>query len=63
MYLSGKHVREMYTPLNPTFYVEKLGFAWVYLFFFKLLIQNKDCGYSLELPRRGGSNMYLQSMF
>ena len=22
-----------------------------------------DCGYSLELPRRGGSNEYPQSMF
>ena len=25
--------------------------------------QNMDCGYSLEPPRRGGSNEYLQSMF
>ena len=25
--------------------------------------QNIDCGYSLEPPRRGGSNEYLQSMF
>ena len=25
--------------------------------------QNKDCGYSLEPPRRGGSNEYPQSMF
>ena len=25
--------------------------------------QNIDCGYSLELPRRGGSNEYPQSMF
>ena len=24
--------------------------------------QNIDCGYSLELPRRGGSNEYSQSM-
>ena len=24
--------------------------------------QNIDCGYSLELPRRGGSNEYPQSM-
>ena len=24
---------------------------------------NIDCGYSLELPRRGGSNEYPQSMF
>ena len=25
--------------------------------------QNIDCGYSLEPPRRGGSNKYPQSMF
>ena len=25
--------------------------------------QNMDCGYSLELPRRGGSNEYLQPVF
>ena len=30
---------------------------------FPILIQNKDCGYSLELPRRGGSNMHPQSIF
>ena len=34
----------------------------IYLFFL-LLLQNIDCGYSLELPHRGGSNMYPQSMF
>ena len=25
--------------------------------------QNKDCGYTLEPPHRGGSNEYPQSMF
>ena len=33
------------------------------LFFFHISAQNIDCGYSLEPPRRGGSNEYLQSMF
>ena len=51
---SGKHVREMYTPLKPHFYIVKLGFAGVYLFFL-FLLQNIYCGYSLEPPRRGGS--------
>ena len=32
-------------------------------FFFQIFAQNIDCGYSLEPPRRGGSNEYLQSMF
>ena len=30
---------------------------------FHIPAQNIDCGYSLEPPRRGGSNEYLQSMF
>ena len=57
-----KHVREMCTPLKPHFYIATLGYAGVYLFFL-FLLQNIDCGYSLEPPRRGGSNVYPQSMF
>ena len=49
-------------PLKPHFYIAKLGYAGVYLVFL-FLLQNIDCGYSLEPPRRGGSNVYLQSMF
>ena len=49
-------------PRIPHFYIEKLGYAGVYLFFL-FLLQNIDCGYSLEPPRRGGSNVYPQSMF
>ena len=30
---------------------------------FYISAQNIDCGYSLEPPRRGGSNEYSQSMF
>ena len=30
---------------------------------FLICAQNIDCGYSLEPPRRGGSNEYPQSMF
>ena len=30
---------------------------------FHISAQNIDCGYSLEPPRRGGSNVYPQSMF
>ena len=44
-----------------TFYIVKLGFAGLYLIFL-FLVQNIDCGYSLEPPRRGGSNVYPQSM-
>ena len=31
--------------------------------FFPISAQNIDCGYTLEPPRRGGSNEYPQSMF
>ena len=48
-------------PLEPHFYIAKLGYAGVYLFFL-FLLQNIDCGYSLE-PPRGSSNEYPQSMF
>ena len=34
-----------------------------FLYFFYISAQNIDCGYSLEPPRRGGSNEYPQFMF
>ena len=46
-----------YTPL----FIAKLGYEGVYLFLL-FLLQNIDCGYSLEPHRRGGSNVYPQSM-
>ena len=33
------------------------------MIFFLYFAQNIDCGYTLEPPRRGGSNEYPQSMF
>ena len=37
-------------PLTPNFYIEKVGFTRVYIFFL-FLLQNIDFGYSLEPPR------------
>ena len=51
-----------FDPLKPHFYIVKLGFTGVYIFFL-FLIKNIDYGYSLEPPRRTGSNVYPQSMF
>ena len=48
-------------PLEPHFYIVNLGYPGEYLFFLFLLL-NIDCGYSLEPPRRGGSNVYPQFM-
>ena len=42
--------------------VPRLGITGVYIIFL-ILLKNKDCGYSLEPPHRGGSNEYSQSMF
>ena len=39
-----------------------MGFTGVYIIFL-ISAQNIDCGYSLEPPRRGGSNECPQSMF
>ena len=44
-----------FDPLKPHFYIVKLGFKGVNIMFL-ISAQNIDCGYSLEPPRRGGSN-------
>ena len=51
-----------FDPLKLHFYIVKLGFTGVYIIFL-ISAQNIDCGYSLEPPRRGGSNEYPQSVF
>ena len=51
-----------FDPLKPHFYIVKLGFTGVYIIFL-ISAPNIDCGYSLEPPRRGGSNEYPQYMF
>ena len=43
-------------------FIVKLGFTGVYIIFL-ISAQKHDCGYSLELPCRGSSNEYPQSMF
>ena len=51
-----------FDPLKRHFYTVKLGFTGVYIIFL-FLLKNRDCGYSLEPLRRGGSNEYPQSLF
>ena len=51
-----------FDPLKHHFYIVKLGFTRAYIIFL-ISDQNIDCEYSLEPPRRGGSNGYPQSMF
>ena len=51
-----------FDPFKPLFYIVKLGFTGVYIIFL-ISAQNIDCGYSLEPPRRGGSNEYSNLCF
>ena len=51
-----------FDPLKPHFYIVKLGFTGVYIIFL-ISSQKHRLWYSLEPPRRGGSNEYRQSMF
>ena len=39
------------------------NFQMILFYIFRIFAQNIDCGYTLEPPRRGGSNEYPQSMF
>ena len=50
-----------FDPLKPHFYIIKLGFTRVYIIF-RISAQKHKLWYSLEPPRRGGSNEYPQSM-
>ena len=50
-----------FDPLEPHFYIEKLGFTGVYIILL-IFAQDIDCRYSLEPPHRGGSNEYPRSM-
>ena len=52
-----------FDPLEPRFYIVKLGFTRVNIIFFLFLLKNIDCGYSLEPPLQGGTYEYPQSMF
>ena len=58
---SRKHAYVILTLLNPTFY-SKTGVSRG-IHYLLISAQNIDCGYSLDPPRRGGSNEYPESMF
>ena len=50
------NILKILPPKNVNFQIKKSDI-------FHICAQNIDCGYSLEPPRRGGSNEYPQSMF
>ena len=50
--------------INRDFLALKIeNFQLDFFYIFLIFAQNKDCGYMLEPPCRGGSNEYPQSMF
>ena len=60
----SKHYENMPIQIYWKFYNQKLAnFQIKNSNIFHISAQNIDCGYSLEPPRRGGSNEYPQSMF
>ena len=50
------NILKILPPENEKFQIKKS-------YIFHVSSQNIDCGYSLEPPRRGGTNKYPQSMF
>ena len=74
--LSWRNIKEKYTPeyashyentpiqiYTENFTIKNWKFSAKNSDIFHISAQNIDCGYSLEPPRRGGSNEYSQSMF
>ena len=58
---SLKHAHAIYTAIFK--FVKKMKlFSRTILVFFLILAQNINCGYTLEPPRRGGSDEYPHSM-
>ena len=58
------HYENMNIQIHWKFYHQKMAiFQIKNSDIFQFSAQNIDCGYSLELPHRGGSNEYPQSLF
>ena len=55
--------KHAYANILKNFPTKNENFQIKILIFLIFFAQNIDCGYSLEPPRRGGSNEYPQSMF
>ena len=62
-HLESAHYKNMPIQIYWKFYHNKWKISDNNADIFQISAQNIDCGYSLEPPRRGDSNEYLQSMF
>ena len=64
MSYSSPHYENTPTQIHRKFHLQKLKISRLKTSdIFHISPQNIDCVYSLEPPRRGGSNEYPQSMF
>ena len=64
LYKNSRHYETTPIQIHWKFYHQKMAiFQIKNSDIFHISAQNIDCGYSLEPPRRGGSNEYPQSMF
>ena len=59
---SGKHVHIMFTPHTPLLYCKTGVCRGIAIFLIFAPKHRLDCGYSLEPPQRGSSNVCPQSM-
>ena len=58
------HYENTHIQIYRKFYLQKTeNFQLKNSDIFQISAQSTDCGYSLEPPRRGGSNVYPHSMF
>ena len=57
------HYKNTPIQIHWKFYLQKMAIFQIKNSIFRTSAQNIDCGYSLEPPRRGGSNEYPQYMF
>ena len=65
MFEPSENVHYENTPIQMyrKFHLQKTENFQIKKLIFHISAQNIDCGYTLEPPRRGGSNEYPQSMF
>ena len=59
---SGKHAREIHTYPEPHFFLNRKTGVCRGIYIFLFLLENIDCGYSLEPPRQN-FQQFLQKIF
>ena len=59
----GDYIKLIIKPRPCNIHFKNENFQYKIYDIFLIFAQNIDCGYTLEPPRRGGSNEYPQSVF